>query len=234
MGSSIEGILFDFGGTLYDFDPPSSVIWSRIAGRLGVDIPPEDPRIWEGMRRLSVEAAGRAQPFSKLSQDEIHGLNILVLSAMGVDGECVREIIGEEFDRRGHGYRINPETRETIKRIHSMGLKIGLLSNCPPDFVRPRRRTLEGDGLLRYFSSITLSAESDHAKPKREIFETAVDSLGLQDPSQVIHVGDSLLAEVMGAQNAGLIPVLYDQFGFHSGEQVITIRKLPEIFRHLT
>jgi len=233
MRKEIQGILFDFGGTLYDYYPSNSVIWSRIAKRLGVDISPNDPRIWKGIQRQSIEITRRAKPFSKLSREEIHTLNLHVLAAMGIDGDGTMEIVSEEFDKRGHGYRINPESKETIERIYSMGIKIGLLSNCPPEFGKPRRLTMKEDGILHYFSTIILSGEVGHEKPEKEIFKIALNSLGLQDASKVINIGDSLLADVMGAQNAGLIPVLYDPLRFHPSENVIIIQKLSEIFRYL-
>jgi HAD superfamily hydrolase (TIGR01549 family) len=233
MRKEFKGILFDFGGTLYDYYPSNSVIWSRIAERLGVDISPNDPRIWEGMQRQSIEATRRAEPLSRLSREEIHTLNLHMLAAMGIDGEGTMEIISEEFDKRGHGYRINPESKETLERIYSMGIKIGLVSNCPPEFGKPRRLTMREDGVLQCFSTIILSGEVGHAKPEKEIFEIALNSLGLQDASKVMHVGDFLGIDVIGAQNAGLIPVLYDPLGFHPGENVITIQKLSEIFQYL-
>jgi HAD superfamily hydrolase (TIGR01549 family) len=229
MRKEIQGILFDFGGTLYDYYPSNSVIWSRIAKRLGVDISPNDPRIWKGMQRQSIETTKRDVPFSKLSREEIHTLNLHVLDALGIDGEGTMDIISEEFDKRGHGYRINPESKETLERIYSMGLKIGLVSNCPSEFGKPRRQTMRGDGVLQSFSAIILSGEVGHEKPEKEIFMIALNSLGLQDASKVMHVGDSLGADVIGAQNAGLIPVLYDPMGFHPGENVITIQKLSDI-----
>lgn len=233
MRKRIQGIFFDFGGTLYDYYPSNSVIWSRIAKRLGVDISPNDPRIWEGIQRQSIESIRRAKPFSKLSREEIHSLNLHVLDAMGIDGEGTMEIISEEFDKRGHGYRINPESKETLEQIYSMGIKIGLLSNCPSEFGKPRRLTMREDGVLHYFSTIILSGEVGHEKPEKEIFKIALNSLGLQDASKVMEIGDSFLADVRGAQNAGFIPVLYDPLGFHPGENVITIQKLSEIFRYL-
>ncbi len=233
MRKRIQGIFFDFGGTLYDYYPSNSVIWSRIAKRLGVDISPNDPRIWEGIQRQSIESIRRAKPFSKLSREEIHSLNLHVLDAMGIDGEGIMEIISEEFDKRGHGYRINPESKETLEQIYTMGIKIGLLSNCPSEFGKPRRLTMREDGVLHYFSAIILSGEVGHEKPEKEIFKIALNSLGLQDASKVMEIGDSFLADVRGAQNAGLIPVLYDPLGFHSGENVFTIQKLSEIFRYL-
>lgn len=233
MRKEIQGILFDFGGTLYDYYPSNSVIWSNVAKRLGVDISPNDPRIWKGMQGQSIEATRRAKPFSKLSREEIHTLNLHVLDALGIDGEGTMETISEEFDKRGHGYLINPESKETLERIYSIGLKIGLVSNCPTEFGKPRRQTMRGDGVLHCFSAIILSGEVGYEKPEKEIFMIAINALGLQDASKVMHVGDSFLADVIGAQNAGLIPVLFDPLGFHTSENVITIQKVSEILTYL-
>ncbi len=51
MRKKIRGVSFDFGGTLYDYYPSNSEIWSRIAKRLGLAIAPDDPRIKDGMRK---------------------------------------------------------------------------------------------------------------------------------------------------------------------------------------
>ena len=93
MSRKIQGVLFDFGGTLYDYHPSNPVIWSRIAKRLGANISPNDPRIWEGIRRQYVEATKRAKPFSKLSREEIHTLNLHVLSSMDIDGEYFCRVV---------------------------------------------------------------------------------------------------------------------------------------------
>ena len=66
---SILGIFFDFGGTLYDYYPRNEIIWSRIAKRLGIDISPEDPRIWEGMKNQEIAFNNRGKPFSKLTRE---------------------------------------------------------------------------------------------------------------------------------------------------------------------
>jgi HAD superfamily hydrolase (TIGR01549 family) len=233
MSKKTQGIFFDFGGTLYDYFPSNSVIWSRIAKRLGVDISPNDPRIWKGMRRQSIEATRRVKPFSKLSREDVHTLNHHALHSMGIDGEGTKSIISEEFEKRGHGYKINPESKETLERIHSIDIKIGLLSNCPSEYGKTRRLTMKEDGILQYFSKILLSGEVGYAKPEKEIFKIALNSLGRRDASKVMHVGDFMLADVMGAQNAGLIPVLYDPLGFHPSENEITIQRLSEILRYM-
>ncbi|MHA1729916.1 MAG: hypothetical protein ACTSWY_14475 [Promethearchaeota archaeon] len=97
MTSNIEAIFFDFGGTLFEYFPSNSVVWSRIAKRLGIDISPDDPRIWQGMKNQEINFMERDKPFSKLSREELHLLNCNVLEAIGINNEGTIDIIHEEF-----------------------------------------------------------------------------------------------------------------------------------------
>lgn len=241
MSSKIDGIFFDFGGTLLDYYPSNSVVWSRIAKRFGVEISPDDPRILEGMRRQDVAYIQLGIPASKLSREDWYYLNCHVLDTIGIDCKSMdyartAEIIDKEFKRNfrtGEGFQMFPDSKETLERIHSMGIRIGLLSNCPAWLGEPRRIILKEHGLFDFFDAIILSGEVGFAKPEKEIFEIALKELGIEDAQQVMHVGDCVLMDVQGAQNAGLVPVLFDPLDLHSVENVIKIRKLSEILHYL-
>jgi putative hydrolase of the HAD superfamily len=238
MSGKIAGIFFDFGGTLLDYYPSNSVVWSRIAKKLGVEISPDDPRIREGMRRQDVAYIQLGIPASELSRDDWYYLNCHVLDAMGIDssGTGTIELIDKEFQRNfqtGEGFRMFPDSRDTLERIHSMGIPIGLLSNCPAWLGEPRRAIMKEHGILDFFDAIVLSGEVGFAKPEKEIFEFALKELGVEAAKQVMHVGDCVLMDVQGAQNAGLVPVLFDPHDLHVIDNVIKIRKLSEIFQYL-
>jgi len=238
MSRKIAGIFFDFGGTLFDYFPSNSVVWSRIAKILGFEISPDDPRIREGMRRQDVEFVRLGIPESKLSREDIHYLNYQVLSKMGIDDHVagIIEIIDDEFNRifrTGEGFQMFPDSKETLECIHSRGIPIGLLSNCPTEFCEPRRRIMKEHGIFDFFGAIILSGEVGFRKPGKEIFEIALKELGLSDAKRVIHVGDSVMMDVQGAQNAALVPVLFDPRDLHSIDSGIKIRELSEIFQYL-
>ena len=120
-----------------------------------------------------------------------------------------------------------------LKRLKQQGLKIGLISNVGERLAKIRRSTMEEHGIPRYFSTVILSAEVRAAKPSKAIFDIALHELGIEDSGKAVHVGDSYIADVEGAQNAGLIPVLFDPLDFHSGGNVIKIKALSDILQHL-
>ena len=116
-----------------------------------------------------------------------------------------------------------------------MGIKIGLLSNVNSIKAKTRRPIMREYEILHFFDTIILSDEvKPYVKPQKEIFNLALDGIGLKDGSKVIHVGDNLIADCMGAKNAGLIPILYDPQGFYnSDDNLITIITHSEILNYL-
>ncbi len=237
MPKEILGVSFDFGSTLLDYTPCISIVWSRVAKHLGIKMSPDDPRIREGIQRQTAAFVESGIPDHKLTREGLQRLNRHVLDAMeiewaGLDQERLNRIVREEFDRifqTGEGFQLYPGVRDTLERLHSTGLRIGMLSNCPADLGTPRRNAMKALGILDFFDAIILSGEVSVAKPEKAIFEIALKALGIEDAGQVIHVGDSPFSDVQGARNAGLIPVLFDPQGLYSFEDVVTIRKMSDI-----
>lgn len=64
-------------------------------------------------------------------------------------------------------------------------------------------------------------------KPQKEIFEMALRVSGC-NANEVIHIGDSLQADVIGAQNVGITPWLLDRTGKHQANDVKIIGSLRE------
>jgi putative hydrolase of the HAD superfamily len=235
MDRKISGVFFDFGGTLFDYYPANAVIWARIAKRLGVDVLPDATQIRQGMRRQNEAFVQLGKTFGQLSRDELHELNCHVLNAIGIDGKGTMQVISEEFEKREQGkmFQIYPDCKDTLDKIEQKGLKIGLISNVGERLAKIRRSTMQEHGILHYFSTVILSVEVGAAKPSKAIFDIALHELGIEDPGEALHVGDSYIADVKGAQNAGLIPVLFDPLEFHSGGNVIKIKTLSDILQHL-
>jgi putative hydrolase of the HAD superfamily len=235
MTGKIDSIFFDYGGTLFDYYPSNSEIWAKIANRLGVSIAPDDPRIREGMRIQSQEFDKLDKEFRELSADELHKLNCFVLAAMGVDVAGSFEIVNAEFIAREQGkmFQIYPDAADTLRQIKQKGIKIGLLSNVGKRMAASRRPSLQQHDILQHFDVIILSVEVGVWKPDKEIFNIALREIGTTNPAEAMHVGDSFRADVMGARNAGLIPVFFDPLDLRFVKNVKKIKALSEILQYL-
>lgn len=86
--------------------------------------------------------------------------------------------------------------------------RVGLLTNGP---VLAQRSKLRQLGWTDTFDAALVSGELSAGKPDRAAFEALLDALG-SEPAETAFVGDRVGDDVVGAAEAGLVPVqvLYD------------------------
>jgi FMN phosphatase YigB (HAD superfamily) len=83
--------------------------------------------------------------------------------------------------------------------------------------------------LTPFFDDIVVSTLVGASKPSREIFEIALTRAGVE-PSQALHVGDSLHDDYHGAKSAGLAALLVDREGrYPKGDGVETVGSLTGV-----
>ena len=99
--------------------------------------------------------------------------------------------------------RFHEATRATLEAVQAMDLSIGLISNTGMTPGYTFREFLRRHDLLRYFDVLTFSDETLLAKPSDEIFLMTVKSLS-SSPEAVIHVGDHVANDVVGANRVGM------------------------------
>ena len=114
---------------------------------------------------------------------------------LGVEGDApaaherLRELLAQ-----GNAF---PDSRRVVERV-GRRLQTAMLSNADNDFLHP---VLNRNGLV---FPVVMSSESARVyKPHAAIFRKLADELGLP-PESILYVGDSRLADVTGAANAGL------------------------------
>lgn len=118
---------------------------------------------------------------------------------------------------------VAPGARLALERLDERGVRLGIVSNLLHETPAGLRELLRRRGLLKLFDQTILSSERPWAKPRPEPFRLAMTGLGVSHENGV-HVGD-LLYDVIGAQRAGLRPLLFT--GLHRFEPV-RLRRLVE------
>ena len=99
--------------------------------------------------------------------------------------------------------RFLPHHAEVLRELGGM-VRIGVCSNF--SHAPTARALLEEAGLLPHIDEVVISEEVGIRKPRREIFEAALERLGCKH-EETLHVGDDLKADVEGAADAGITPV---------------------------
>jgi len=93
-----------------------------------------------------------------------------------------------------------------LDALHSLGLKTGIVANSWPDPGRVLRADAASFGLADRLDEMVFSEEVGVRKPDPEIYRIWCRRLGIE-PSEAMHVGDNLEADVAGARAAGLVAV---------------------------
>ena len=89
--------------------------------------------------------------------------------------------------------------------IRAHGAKVCILTNGRSDL---QRAVIDALGFSDYLDAVVISEEVGVRKPQREIFELALDALGVKATDAVM-IGDSIKSDVEGALSAGLHAIAF-------------------------
>jgi FMN phosphatase YigB (HAD superfamily) len=95
---------------------------------------------------------------------------------------------------------VPPEIEPMLERL-ARRYKVGILSNWP--LALAIDRYVEAAGWSRHLGAVVVSQRVGFVKPRPEMFEMAARELGAVSGPAILHVGDDVGADVMGAQRAG-------------------------------
>lgn len=96
------------------------------------------------------------------------------------------------------------DAETTLKALHGDGYRLAVISNAGDD--ADVQTLVNNAGLRPYLDFVLSSAACGIRKPNPRIFEIALERWGLS-LDDVVMVGDTLGADILGARNAGLSSV---------------------------
>ena len=94
-----------------------------------------------------------------------------------------------------------PDGHPSVMAELSERAQLGLCSNF--SYAPTALSLLDDFGLRAHFGAIAISETVGRRKPHAEIFEVLLDELGVK-PEETLHVGDNLVADVLGASALGM------------------------------
>ncbi len=123
-----------------------------------------------------------------------------------------------------------PHTTEILDYLNDKKYKLHLITN---GFEKTQWSKLNNSGLGVYFTHVITSETSNSLKPKKEIFEYAVNK-AKTSLAESIMIGDSLDADIQGAINAGMDSVFVNHIHAVTALQptytVYHLQELEDIF----
>lgn len=187
-------VTFDFGQTLCDLD---TEMLARRIGERGVEVSGDAleanvPAAW----RVYDEAIKRGEgghPWKILMRE------LLVRSGVrAIDAGPIVDWLWTEQPKKNLWRRPIPGMLEIVDELRDAGVPVGVLSNSEGRLAE----LVDEIGWSERFEVIVDSGRLGIEKPDRRIFEHAATALG-EAVASLVHVGDSLAADVEGACNAG-------------------------------
>ena len=213
---AIKNVLFDLGDTLWHFPkmPAAQDIRMETVRRISNvlqswGVPMEGELRFLGRDiRLGVEKVDRAAYESDCVSPDFN--------------EAVRQIVAEKglqisYEQAAQlwdawnlgglmlGRTMFDDAYPTLDWLKSNGIRIGCVTNRV--FGGPRfREELRELGLDQYFESVSVSCDMGYMKPHPKAYQYALDEMKI-DARETAMVGDSLRADIEGAQALGMLGI---------------------------
>ncbi|MGI6104982.1 MAG: HAD family hydrolase [Raoultibacter sp.] len=121
-------------------------------------------------------------------------------------------------------WKVYSDVPGCLKALKKRHYQVGVVSNWAPNL----ENLLRGLGLVPYFDEIISSANVGYRKPDPVIFTLLLEKLNLK-PNEVLHVGDRVDADGIGARCAGIEPIIIDRTARGVDEGYLQIQCLDEL-----
>ena len=213
-------LIFDLDGTLVSTTPRMIDEFHRLVSQLAnIELSPKDVR--EAERWNHYYQMPSTEYIQDLSQSNGHRnkeywiryatrhFEILHLSP-----ELAAKIVEPLVDRLieynqtvKRQEKIMEDAEPTLKYLKTAGFRIALLTNRDNQFP-----PIMLDGLGQYFENIIKAGEVGLWKPDPRIFQLALERLKV-NASNAYYIGDNYYSDILGAESAGIKPILVDRQG---------------------
>jgi len=228
----IRAILYDAGHTLVRPRPDRDEVWSFLGHQLGVDLGkaqgsefPNPGSFFYGRFGRDGLGAYTSDEHARSFWAEYYAV-ALTNAGVDLDRDTLLSAGYAVYDwyKDPEQWELFPDTRAALEAAEAAGFLQGVISDWGTDLLP----ILHAHELTRHLGFVVASAVVGASKPHPDIFRFALDRAGLQ-PAEAVYVGDSYIADVLGARNAGLSPVLIDRDGKAPAVDCPVVRSLTEV-----
>lgn len=220
----IKHIFFDLDHTLWDFDKNSEFAFDTIFKQQGFDIELSD--------FLNIYIP-RNQHYWKLYQDNQITHDDLryyrlkdVFDALQIEiSESMIHLLSDEYIKYlpeyNHLFDGALEMLDYLKPKY----QLHIITN---GFASVQTKKMKNSNIDHYFETITNSEMAGVKKPHKKIFDFAL-SLSNASKEESLMIGDSYEADILGAQNAGIEAIFFNEQNIQTDMPVFQVNHLLEL-----
>ena len=224
----VKDIFFDLDHTLWDFDKNSMLAFKRVFKKFKITI--------EFDAFLKIYEPINVEYWKKYREDKVSKENLrrgrLIDSFNFFDLIYTTEKIDEISDAYIQELPFDNHLFEGAVEILDyliLKYKLHIITN---GFEEVQHKKLKNSGIDHYFSTVTTSEEVGLKKPNPKVFLTALNKANSL-PTQSVMIGDSLEADILGANNIGMQTIFYNYRNESISKKIKSIDSLLEIKNYL-
>ena len=230
--NGIKAIFFDLDGTLRHNVPLGSDVFNEFVRTLEVPFSEADRihalrwemQYWANSPDLLNDLKTHDGDDGKFWLTYTHRR----LLALGISQDQSEQLASKVSAHMGEAYKpesiIPDDARKVLPELKRAGYILAVISNRSTSF----QEELESYGIGDYFRFSLAGGEVGAFKPEPEIFVHALKRAEVT-AQETIYVGDNYYADVIGAQRAGLKPVLYDPIDLFPDADCDVIKSFDEL-----
>ena len=224
----VKDIFFDLDHTLWDFDKNSMLAFKRVFKKFKITI--------EFHAFLKIYEPINVEYWKKYREDKVSKENLrsgrLIDSFNFFDLIYTTEKIDEIADAYIKELPFDNHLFEGALEILDyliLKYRLHIITN---GFEEVQHKKLKNSGIDHYFSTVTTSEEVGLKKPNPKVFLTALNKANSL-PAQSVMIGDSLEADILGANNIGMQTIFYNYRNESISKKIKSINSLLEIKNYL-
>ena len=226
----VKAVFFDFYQTLGVWGESLRPRVQKIADRYGCEVD------WERYDTARGNLYADASGSDPMTHDLLETMQQIInsyrdfLAALGVQGyldQMTWELLQSEHSLfAASAATLYDDTVPTLAYLRDKGFRLAIVSNWDT----PLDPLTERLGIAHYFDIIVASHDTRvrSAKPDPHVFNYTLAAVGVS-AEEVVHVGDTYEADIIGAKNVGIRPILIDRDGTQTGRWDETIQRLSEL-----
>jgi HAD superfamily hydrolase (TIGR01662 family) len=203
----ITTILFDLGNTLLY----SQADWEQVMPEAvavlfehlpGLDQNPVSAPLQDSfLRRLYDYMAERELDLLETSTSELLHRFLVSAGYPAQDPDSLQSGVDAMYTYTQRFWHLEADAIPTLQHLHQLGYRMAVISNAMDD--RNTQDLVDKGRLRGFFEIILSSASAGVRKPDVRIFSTVLERMRVA-PHQAVMVGDTLNADILGAQRAGI------------------------------
>ena len=215
---NIQHVFFDLDRTLWDFEKNSLQTLTELVEQFNLLDKGVDSNInFIKKYRVHNERLWDLYRDDKIKKQELRGKRFfLTLKDFGIEDSILAEKIGLEYVRISPLKKaLLPYAKDVLTYLKQK-YKLHIITN---GFEEVQHIKLTKSGLSTFFNYIITSEKVGVKKPNVKIFDYALKKASV-NKHQAVVIGDDLIADILGAKNAGIHQIYFNPNQIHHNEDL--------------